>query len=62
MAGACSLMFEWGIVKGNDPTLNTYRVRTFLIKGGAREPNITYPSFQWGYGKLNLMNTFGYMI
>jgi len=61
-AGACALMLQWGIVQGNDPTLNTYRMRTFLIKGATREVNMTYPSFQWGYGKLNLRNTFRHMI
>ena len=57
-AGACALMLQWGLIQGNDITLNTYRIRAFLIRGCSRDPNIQYPSLQWGYGRLNLFNTF----
>ncbi len=57
-AGACALMLQWGIVERNDIRLNTYRVKAYLIRGCNREPNIEYPSLQWGYGTLNLINTF----
>lgn len=57
-AGAGALMLQWGIVEGNDITINTSRIRAFLIRGAIREPNTEYPSMQWGYGKLNLINTF----
>jgi len=57
-AGACALMLQWGIVEQNDVSLNTYRIKSFLIRGCRREPNIQYPSYQWGYGKLDLLNTF----
>jgi len=60
-AGACALMLEWGVVQGHDVTLNTYRIRTFLVKGCTRDPNIEYPSYQWGYGSLNLLNTFNFL-
>ena len=56
--GACALMMQWGIVQGNDISLNTYVIRSFLIRGCIRDPNIEYPSVQWGYGKINLLNTF----
>ena len=57
-AGAAALMLEWGIVKGNDTALNTYRIRSFLIRGCDRDSNIQYPSHQWGYGRLNLFQSF----
>lgn len=57
-AGACALMLQWGIVNQNDKNLNTYRIRAYLIRGCDRDENITYPNNQWGYGKLNLYNTF----
>ena len=60
-AGACAQMLEWGIVKGNDPALNTYQIRAYLIRGCERSNTIKYPSKQWGYGTLNLMQTFQYM-
>lgn len=56
--GACALMLQWGIVEKNDVSLDTYRIRTNLIAGCDRDPNIDYPNNQWGYGKLNLYNTF----
>ena len=56
--GACALMLQWGIVEQNDVSLNTNRIKSFLIRGCKREPNIQYPSYQWGYGKLDLLNTF----
>jgi len=60
-AGACSLMLQWGIVERNDTSLNTYRIKTYLIRGCSRNPNIQYPNPKWGYGKLNLFNTFTQM-
>ena len=56
--GASALMLQWGIVEQNDVSLNTNRIKSFLIRGCRREPNIQYPSYQWGYGKLDLLNTF----
>jgi len=56
--GACALLLQWGIVKRNDASLNTNRIRALLIRGCRRDPNTTYPSPQWGYGKLDLYNTF----
>jgi len=56
--GACALMLQWGIVEKNDVSLNTYRIKSSLTRGCHREPNIQYPSRQWGYGKLDLFNTF----
>ena len=61
-AGACALMLQWGIVQENDTMFNTYRIRTFLIKGASRDPGVSFPSFQWGYGRLNLANTFRHLI
>ena len=56
--GACALMLQWGIVEGNDNLLDSYRIRANLIVGCEREPNVEYPNNQWGYGRLNLYNTF----
>jgi len=58
LTGACALMLQWGIVEKNHIELNTYTIRAFLIRGCTRETHIPYPSNQWGYGRLNLLNTF----
>jgi hypothetical protein len=56
--GACALMLQWGIVNKEDVTLDTYKIRAYLIRGCIKDSNIQYPNNQWGYGKLNLLNTF----
>ena len=60
-AGACTLMMQWGVVQGNDPAFSTYQIRAYLIRGCTRHESMTYPNNQWGYGELNLMQTFHMM-
>ncbi len=57
-AGAAALVLEWGILRGNAPTMNSVEVRNFLIRGCKRESNRNYPNTEWGYGKLNLYQSF----
>ncbi|MDP4120429.1 MAG: S8 family peptidase [Bacillota bacterium] len=56
--GACALMLEWGIVEQNQPSMSTSTIRSYLVKGCVNDMNIEYPNNQWGYGKINLINTF----
>lgn len=60
-AGACALMMQWGIVEKNDVALSTYQIRAYLIRGCNRSPTMIYPNTQWGYGTLNLFQTFNLM-
>lgn len=53
-AGAAALLLEWGIVRGNIPSMDGDLVRTSLIAGCTREENMIYPNTKWGYGKLDL--------
>lgn len=55
---ASALMLQWGLIEGNDKTLNTHSIIAFLIRGCIRDPNLQYPNDQWGYGRLNLLRTF----
>ncbi len=57
-AGACALLLQWGIVDKNDVAMSTFQARAYLIRGCGRNENITYPNPQWGYGTLNLLQTF----
>ncbi len=57
-AGAAALLMEWGIVQNNMPTINGDLIRNLLISGCTRDPGIPYPNNKWGYGKMNLYNTF----
>jgi subtilisin family serine protease len=60
-AGACALMLQWGVVQGNDVSLSTYQIRAYLIRGCSQNPTLFYPNTQWGYGTLNLTQTFNLM-
>ncbi|QHI73983.1 S8 family serine peptidase [Aminipila terrae] len=57
-SGACALMLQWGIVEGNDLGFSTPIIRTYLIRGCRRSDLIKYPNVQWGYGTLDLMQSF----
>ncbi len=61
VAGACALMLQWGIVQGNDIGMSTYKIRAYLIRGCSRSPTLLYPNAQWGYGALDLVQTFNLM-
>ncbi len=60
-AGACALMLQWGFLNENQIPMNSFLIRSYFIKGCIRDPDIEYPNDQWGYGKLNLINTFNQM-
>lgn len=57
-AGAVALILEWGIVKGNDPTLYSTKVKTYLIRGTKKRAGDVYPNRYWGYGLLDLKGVF----
>lgn len=60
-AGTSALMLQWGIVQGNDIGMSTYQIRAYLIRGCSRSPTLLYPNTQWGYGALDLVQTFNLM-
>ena len=59
VAGVSALLLQWGIVDGNDTTMNSTRVIVYLIHGADRS-NLSYrfPSREIGYGFLDLLGTF----
>ncbi|WP_242985465.1 S8 family peptidase [Vallitalea okinawensis] len=57
-AGASALLLQWGIVEGNDETIDTLGARNYLIRGARRRDTLKYPNREWGYGELDLLNTF----
>lgn len=57
-AGAAALLLEWGILRGNIPSMGGDLVRTLLISGCRRESAQTYPNTKTGYGQLDLFGTF----
>lgn len=57
-AGAVALMLEWLLYYENVPGIDTYQVKSLLILGTVRPRTMEYPNREWGYGQLNLYNTF----
>ena len=58
VAGACAMLFEWGIVQGNDPIMYAQTVKAYLAKGTTRRIGDVYPNPRWGYGILNILKMF----
>ena len=55
------LLLQWGVREGNDPSMGTYQIRAYLIRGCLRRPDMAYPNDQWGYGSVQLMQSFHLM-
>jgi len=58
VAGACALLLQWGIVYGNDPTMYSKKIRSYLMYGAFRSELFKYPSREIGYGNFDLLGTF----
>ena len=57
-AGCCAQMMQWGIVQQNEPYMKTNYIKKYFLRGAVRERDIEYPSSQWGFGQLNVYNSF----
>lgn len=58
-AGAVAQFMEWAVVQGNHRLAEGKEVKNFFIRGAVREEYLTYPNREWGYGKMNINETFG---
>ena len=56
--GAAALCLEWGLLRGNAPTMNCVEVKNLLVRGCRREQEKDYPNVECGYGKLDVYNAF----
>ena len=57
-AGAAAILLSWSAYTPSAPRINTSIAKAFLIRGADRRNSIEYPSREWGYGTLNLYNSF----
>ncbi len=63
VAGICALLFEWGIIRNNDPFLYGERIKYYLIKGAKRTIfGEAYPNPDLGYGFVCLDRTMELLI
>ncbi|MBP1753807.1 MAG: hypothetical protein H6Q59_205 [Firmicutes bacterium] len=60
-AGVVALALEWGVVLKNQPNLDTIEIKNYLIRGAKRSGNLVYPNRDWGFGILDLYNTYNVM-
>lgn len=57
-AGAVALLMQWVIYHIGTPSIDAIQIKSLLILGASRTPDRSYPNREWGYGKLDLYNTF----
>lgn len=62
MAGASALLMEWAVHGGNQPNMNTGEAITFFIRGADRSLSMNYPNREWGFGTLNMYQSFERLI
>lgn len=58
VAGAAANLLSWGLVQGNNITMSEASIKAYLIRGARRNPALMYPNREWGYGALDLFETF----
>lgn len=57
-AGACALLTEWGLRRNPPLYFTTHQIKIYLIRGCVQTNPLSYPNREWGYGTLNLYQTF----
>ena len=50
-AGIAALLFEWALIRGNEPYFTGNSVKNYLSRGAVRDDIIQYPNPNWGYGE-----------
>ncbi|MBN1045289.1 peptidase S8, partial [Clostridium botulinum] len=61
VAGTCAILFQWGIIEGNDPYMYSQTMKTYLTRGTKQRSGDSYPNPQWGYGILDVLGIFSNM-
>lgn len=61
-AGAVAQFLQWAVVEGNNPMVASREIKNYFIRGASRSYDLTYPSREWGFGRLNVAGTFDALI
>ena len=61
-AGAAAQFLQWAVVEENNIVVESRGIKNYLIRGASRSFDISYPSREWGYGRLNMVGTFDALI
>lgn len=57
-SGCMALLLEWIIYQLGYPGIDASQAKGMLILGATRPSDMEFPNREWGYGQLNLFNTF----
>ena len=60
-AGAVAQFMQWAVVEDNNNFAEGREIKSYLIRGASRTADLTYPNREWGYGRLNIEETFNQM-
>ncbi|HSQ34239.1 MAG TPA: S8 family serine peptidase, partial [Peptostreptococcaceae bacterium] len=58
-SGACALFLEYVLVDGANPVVSYVQmIKSFMLQGARKFPDITYPNVSYGYGLLDIRGMF----
>ena len=57
-AGAVAQVMQWAIVERNAPVISNAGIKNMLIRGTTKPNQQEFPNTGWGYGALNVFNSF----
>lgn len=57
-AGIAAMLQEWGIVRRALDHMDGTDVKNLLLRGAIRDPTLTYPNREWGFGIVNIYGSF----
>lgn len=58
VSGICGMLFEWGIVNGNNPYMYAQTIKAYLARGAIARSGDIVPNPFWGYGIINVPKIF----
>jgi subtilisin family serine protease len=58
LVGIVTLLYQWGIVLGNDLNMYYAKIKSYLIQGTVRELDKVYPNPELGFGVLDIETLF----
>lgn len=58
LAGASAQYMQWAVTEENQMNANSQTLKNFLIRGARRLPTLTVPNREFGWGFLDLENSF----
>uniref|UniRef100_UPI00405600AC S8 family peptidase n=1 Tax=Acetatifactor sp. TaxID=1872090 RepID=UPI00405600AC len=57
-AGGVAQFMQWAVVENNNEFAESREIKSFFIRGAKRDTGLSYPSREWGFGKLSVEGVF----